>query len=74
MNYNMDLIHIRTARLYRYKSICFEWHDYLGPTFCKIKKPWIIKNNQCRSNREYGLLGQFLRLTKEERGVFSINY
>lgn len=65
------LIHISFAKIYRFEHIAFEWSDYLGPVFLRIKdlKP---KNNQWRTNRDYAALERFLRLSEGDKEGFRL--
>lgn len=67
----MSNVFITFARVYRFKSICFEWHNYLGPTFLRIKD-FEMKPEQFRPFREYGLLNQWLKLSDEEREGYRV--
>lgn len=59
------------GRVYIYKSICFEFHNYLGPTFCRMKDKE-MKANQLRPLREYGLLNQWLKMSVQEREIYRV--
>jgi hypothetical protein len=65
------VLHISLNKIYHYKSIHFDWHNYLGPTFLRIKDGE-MKNQQFRPCREYGLLSQWLRLSESEREVYRV--
>lgn len=67
----LNVNHMSWAKTYKYKSICFDWHDYLGPTFLRAKdlEP---KAEQFRPFREYGLLSQWLKLNSEDRELYRL--
>lgn len=66
-----DIIHISYAKIYKFERIVFEWSDYLGPVFLRLKdlQP---KNNQWRTNREYASLDRFLRLSESDKEEFRL--
>lgn len=66
-----QLIHVSMAKVYRFKGITFEWHDYLGPTFLR-RKDLELKPALIRPMREYGLLGQWLRLSPVDRESYRL--
>lgn len=66
-----QLIHLSFCKAYQFKGITFEWHDYCGPAFLR-RKDFEMKPQLQRPMREYGLLGQWLRLSKIEREQFRI--
>ncbi|GMQ53466.1 hypothetical protein [Halopseudomonas aestusnigri] len=66
-----QLIHISIAKCYQFKGITFEWHDYLGPTFLR-RKDLEMKPQLQRPMREYGLLGQWLRLSPKDRETYRL--
>jgi len=67
----MEVIHVSWAKVYKYKSICFDWHDYCGPTFLRVKD-LESKNQQHRPMRDYGLLSQWLDLNDAEREKYRL--
>ena len=70
-NHALNVTHMSWAKTYKYKSICFDWHDYLGPTFLRVKD-LESKPDQFRPRRDYGLLSQWLNLSKEDRELYRI--
>ena len=68
---SVQLIHMSFSKVYQFKSITFEWHDYCGPTFLR-RKDSEMKPQLQRPMREYGMLRQWLRLSKTEREQFRI--
>lgn len=57
---------IHGGKIYQYKSITFDWHDYLGPIMLNRKtfneRPW-----RSVSRRQWALLGQWQSLSKHEQ-------
>lgn len=64
-------IKLSQARIYQFKSITFEWHNYLGPTFIR-RKDWEPKNQERITNRDYALLSKWEDLNKDEREHYRI--
>ena len=62
---------ISTAKLYKYKHVCFEWHNYLGPTFCRIKD-FEPKNEQYRTARDYAQFAKWYNLGEIEREKYRV--
>ena len=62
---------ITMAKIYQYKGITFDWHDYLGPIMLNRRtlneRPW-----RSVSRRQWALLGQWQRLSKEQQELYRI--
>lgn len=71
MTNKFQVIHMSFAKVYKYKSICFDWHEYLGPTFLRMKD-YEAKSEQHRPFREYGLLQQWLTMNDGEREEYRV--
>lgn len=71
MTNKLQVIHMSFAKVYKYKSICFDWHEYLGPTFLRMKD-YEAKSEQYRPFREYGLLNQWMKLNDEGREEYRV--
>ncbi|WP_146071873.1 hypothetical protein [Marinobacterium lutimaris] len=62
----MKIIHMSFAKIYGFKSITFEWHDYLGPTFLR-RKDYELRPVRSIPLRQWGELGQWMRLSDVQR-------
>lgn len=69
--HKMEIIHISWANIFRYKGVTIDWHDYYGPTILNrhTEEERQFKNI---SGRTWGLVGQFSRLSKEDREKYRI--
>ena len=65
------MIKITTAKIYQFKSITFEFHAYCGPLFLR-RKDWEPKPKQFRPYRDYGVLAQWEKLSKDEREKYRV--
>lgn len=63
---------IHGGKTYQYKAITFDWHDYLGPIMLNRhtfnERPW-----RSVSRRQWALLEQWQRLSKEQKELYRIN-
>ena len=68
----MEVIHVSWAKIYRYKSITFEWHFWCGPMFLRRKdlEPKSLPHHV--PNRYWGELSQWQRLSEAERENYRI--
>ena len=66
-----NLIHISIAKAYKYKSLLFTFHDYLGPEFLRHKDHELTTRKI--SLRQWGEFAQWLKLNKIDREVYRIN-
>lgn len=64
-------MHISFTRVYQYKHITFEFHQWLGPLFLR-RKDHEAKNNQYRPMRDYALLYKWIRMSEEEQERYRI--
>ncbi|MCY9870482.1 hypothetical protein [Vibrio barjaei] len=62
----MSIIHVSWAKIYKYKSLIIDWHDYLGPTFLRHKdlEP---KDMGAIPLRLWGEFAQWNALSDEEK-------
>ncbi len=68
---NLNIIHMSFAKIYKYKSLIIDWHDYLGPTFLRHKdhEP---KNMARISLRQWGEFLQWHSMSKENQEKYRI--
>lgn len=64
-------IKLTMAKIYNFKSIMFEYHNYCGPLFLR-RKDWEPKNQQIRPMRDYGVLAKWEKLSKDEREQYRV--
>ena len=64
--YAMQIIHVAFAKIYQYKSVTFEWHDYMGPTMLR-RKDYEPRSMRSISLRQWGEFGQWHGLSETER-------
>lgn len=68
----LEVVHMSFAKIYRYKGVTFDWHEYLGP---------IVINRHTEKERDYrnislrnwAMIGKFYKLSdeqKEEHRIF----
>jgi len=65
------IIKVTTMKVYKFKHLVFDFHDYLGPGFLR-HKDFEPKSQQFRPMRDYGVLNQWEKLSKEDREKFRI--
>ena len=66
-----EIIHISWASIFKYKGVVIDWHDYLGPTILNSHS-YEERNYKNVSLRVWGLVGQFSRLSKDDREQYRI--
>ena len=69
--YEMEVMHIAAAKIYRYKSVTFEWHDHFGPTILRMKD-YEPRPIQSISLRQWGEFGQWFNLPTNEREEYRV--
>jgi len=67
----MEIIHISWAKIYKYKSLIIDWHEYCGPAFLR-RKDYKPKDMSRISLRQWGEFNQWLRLSEVEREKYSL--
>ena len=67
----MELVHVSFSKVYRFKSILFEWHSYCGPLFLR-RKDMEPKNEQQRPMRDYGLLSKWCNMSKTKQEQYRV--
>lgn len=60
------------ATTYKYKSIVFDYEEYLGPTILSHRS-YIPKDSRQISLRLWGEFCQWYRLSKDERNQYRVN-
>ena len=63
------VIHISLANIFLYKGVTIDWHSYCGPV---ILNRHTDRERPSVSLRVCGLVGQFIRLSDEEREQYRI--
>lgn len=68
----MTLIHLNIAKVYQYKGVTLQWHRFWGPLILRGKthEP---RNPNNISNRVWGLVGQFSKLSDVAKENYRIN-
>lgn len=64
-------IFLSPAKIYKFKSITFEFNNYRGPLFLR-RKDWEPKNQERITNRDYALLSKWEDLNKDEREHYRV--
>lgn len=67
----LNIVHMSFARVYQFKGLTFEHHDYLGPTMLR-RKTHKDRDYRAIKGRQWGLYYQWLRLPFEQREQFRI--
>jgi hypothetical protein len=67
----IKILHVSWANVYLFKGVTIDWHNYLGPTILN-RHTGNERNYKNISWRIWGLVGQFGRLSKEDREQFRI--
>lgn len=67
----MEIIHISWQRVYRFKSVTFEHHNYLGPLMLR-RKTFDSRNHRNIKARQWADYYQWLRLPEKEREQFRL--
>jgi len=67
----MTIIHIATARVYKFGHVTFEWHDYLGPEILSGRTLEPIDMCQV-GNRAWAMISKFQKLSKEDRELYRL--
>ena len=62
----MEIIHMSFANVFYFKGVTIDWHNYLGPTLLR-RTSYNERNWKNISNRTWGLVGQFSRLSEKQR-------
>jgi hypothetical protein len=62
---------IATGKIYQYKGVTFDWHNWLGPIILNRKtlneRPW-----SSVKRRQWALLAKWQRLSKEQQELYRI--
>lgn len=67
----MEIIHMSFAKIYKYKSLIIDWHEYCGPTFLRHKDHEVKDMSKIRC-RQWGEFSQWYRLSEDEKEAFRI--
>lgn len=67
----MTITHIAWSKVYQFKSITFDWHAFLGPTFLR-RKDHEHRDMDKIPLRLWGEFTQWYRLTDEQREQYRI--
>lgn len=62
----MEIIHMSIGTVYQYKGVTFELHRYFGPIVLR-RSDHEEKRYERISLRHWGVIGQFMRLSKKEQ-------
>ena len=65
------MLSVSIAKAYKYKSLVFTFHDYLGPEFLRHKDHELIARKI--SLRQWGEFYQWLKMNREDREQYRIN-
>lgn len=68
---SMELIHISFAKIYQFKSITFEFHEYCGPTFLR-RKDLEMRSDRSIQQRQWSEFGQWIRLSADQREEYRL--
>ncbi len=62
----MEIIHMSFAKIYKYKSLIIDWHEWCGPTFLRHKdhEP---KDMAKVGGRQWGEFSQWYRLSDKDK-------
>ena len=67
----MEVIHISWQRVYQFKGVTFEHHNYLGPMMLR-RKTYEPRNFRNIRARQWAAYGSWLRLVETEREKFRV--
>ena len=62
---------ITSGKIYQYKGVTFDHHDYLGPVILN-RKTWNERPFRAISSRNWSMYNKWLSLPKEEREKYRI--
>ena len=65
------IIHMTFAKVFLYKGVTLEWHDYLGPIILR-RNTEVERNYKNVSLRTWGLVNKFAGLSKEEKQQYRL--
>jgi hypothetical protein len=69
--YAMEIIHMSFIKIYQYKSVTFEWHDYMGPTMLR-RKDYKPRSMRSISLRQWGEFVKWYGLSEAEREEYRL--
>lgn len=70
-SYEMKIIHMSIGKIYRYKHLVFEHHDYFGPQFLR-HKDHEAKDMRRIGLRSWGVWGQWFNLPSQQREQYRL--
>lgn len=67
----MVVVHMSFAKIYKYKSLIIDWHEWCGPTFLRHKdhEPRDMAKIPLR---QWGEFNQWLNLNDKEKELYRI--
>jgi hypothetical protein len=69
--HEMQIIHVAFAKIYQYKSVTFELHEYFGPTFLR-RKDFEPRSAWSIQQRQWSEFGQWFRLSADQREEYRL--
>ena len=67
----MNVTHISWVKVYCYKGVTFEWHDYHGPNPLRRKDEGLLKNSSM-SGRKWALISKFSTLSDSDKEKYKV--
>ena len=68
----MEIIHMSFAKIYKYKSLIIDWHEWCGPTFLR-RKDHEPKGMGRVGLRQWGEFSQWYNLSDNDKEKYRIS-